>query len=427
MLRHALRDRGLPRGMEELIAIAGGAPARVEGPARVLGISTTVAVDSARFFVQEILLHPQADAYRVLGVSPDADHARIKRHYRALQQWLHPDRLANSPESVYSARVNRAWDLLRTPARREAFDATASTQKVDATGASGPAVGSHIKRWERVEHPVSTPWRPQLLGLAGLLGICGILLWLALRDTPAPTFPDHLEATRNATVEAVQPSAAESRAATAALTTPVNIPPLETPATPVVPPAEPLTAEVHPAGHAPDRNFASSDRSSDAPIAPPLPGPLAPDTATSKLRDVKHPDVQPVAVHADRDGNRSSPHAYQAQSPEWLLARHHGAREQSARLLAFLTRRNAPVPPIWRSAQALDSAEAIRQQLTRGTAFRLPKVDHGAAHWTLGENAAVFAVPVVPADRTQPQSLQVSLVWHQDAWWVDAVSVRAWP
>ncbi|WP_334143541.1 J domain-containing protein [Rhabdothermincola sp.] len=70
-----------------------------------------------------------ATHYEILGVRADASHDEIKRAYveRALR--YHPDRHASSPPAEREAaafrmqEVNAAWEVLRNPARRAAYDA----------------------------------------------------------------------------------------------------------------------------------------------------------------------------------------------------------------------------------------------------------------------------------------------------------------
>ena len=61
------------------------------------------------------------NAYSVLGVHQDADDADVASAYRALARVYHPD-VAGDGGNARMSRINAAWDRLRTPRRRDAYD-----------------------------------------------------------------------------------------------------------------------------------------------------------------------------------------------------------------------------------------------------------------------------------------------------------------
>lgn len=61
------------------------------------------------------------NAYSVLGVHQDADDADIASAYRALARVYHPD-IAGDGANARMSSINAAWDRLRTPHRRDAYD-----------------------------------------------------------------------------------------------------------------------------------------------------------------------------------------------------------------------------------------------------------------------------------------------------------------
>ncbi|PRH83414.1 J domain-containing protein [Arenimonas caeni] len=146
----AARQRPLPADVLEVVRIAAGDRAAAEFAAAALGASVDDIAEAAPFYLQQLLFAPGADSYRVLGVNPDAPDARIKDHYRWLVRWLHPDRNADEWEALYADRVNRAWQDLRQPDKRAAYDAVlagAGDEWAD-TGRVGP------------EAPTTRPVRP---------------------------------------------------------------------------------------------------------------------------------------------------------------------------------------------------------------------------------------------------------------------------
>jgi len=61
------------------------------------------------------------DAYAVLGVDPAADDDHIAAAYRMLARRYHPD-IAGEAATRRMMRINAAWDRLRDPERRAAYD-----------------------------------------------------------------------------------------------------------------------------------------------------------------------------------------------------------------------------------------------------------------------------------------------------------------
>jgi hypothetical protein len=95
------------------------------------GASAAVVTEAASFFIEQAMLHPDADSYRVLGASSNATSSDLRRNMSLLLRWLHPDR-STSERSVFAHRVTRAWNDLKTDERRMAYDrkqASAFAQK----------------------------------------------------------------------------------------------------------------------------------------------------------------------------------------------------------------------------------------------------------------------------------------------------------
>ena len=70
----------------------------------------------------------RGDPYRVLGLTPDASDAAIKRRWRQLAREHHPDRAADPVQAEVlnrrMARINAAYDVLRDPERRARLDSS---------------------------------------------------------------------------------------------------------------------------------------------------------------------------------------------------------------------------------------------------------------------------------------------------------------
>jgi curved DNA-binding protein CbpA len=61
------------------------------------------------------------NAYSVLGVRHDAADADVASAYRALARVYHPD-IAGDSGNARMSSINAAWDRVRTPRKRDAYD-----------------------------------------------------------------------------------------------------------------------------------------------------------------------------------------------------------------------------------------------------------------------------------------------------------------
>lgn len=62
--------------------------------------------------------------YRTLGVDPEADPVAIRSAYLALMRRYHPDRGGEEADPARAQSVTAAWEVLRDPGRRAAYDET---------------------------------------------------------------------------------------------------------------------------------------------------------------------------------------------------------------------------------------------------------------------------------------------------------------
>src|SRR5262245_56417756 len=63
------------------------------------------------------------NAYDVLGVADGADRSEVRAAYVNLAKQLHPDRNSGSGDAEQRLReVNQAYELLKDPERRSAYD-----------------------------------------------------------------------------------------------------------------------------------------------------------------------------------------------------------------------------------------------------------------------------------------------------------------
>jgi curved DNA-binding protein CbpA len=84
------------------------------------------------------------DAYKILQVDPEAEDEVIQAAYRRLAQKYHPD--VSDPAAESSSRmaaINSAWETLRDPIRRRAYDRERRAAKRLVDGTPPAATRSH--------------------------------------------------------------------------------------------------------------------------------------------------------------------------------------------------------------------------------------------------------------------------------------------
>jgi len=90
------------------------------------------------------------DHYRVLQVDPEAEPEIITAAYRVLARRLHPDRDVTGVEEYRMSELNRAYAVLRNPAKRQQYDAERALLQPmgPGNGADGPLrSGGLAARW----------------------------------------------------------------------------------------------------------------------------------------------------------------------------------------------------------------------------------------------------------------------------------------
>jgi hypothetical protein len=128
----AVRKAPLPADLVSLLRIAAGEEDTIRDAVRSSGRPQRVVREAAGFFIEQALLFPEADSYRVLGASSLAANFELRRNMALLLRWLHPDIDQKGERSVFAARVTKAWSDLKTPERRAAYDRQLLTSQADA-------------------------------------------------------------------------------------------------------------------------------------------------------------------------------------------------------------------------------------------------------------------------------------------------------
>ena len=117
-----IRAGPLPDGVLILLRIAAGDAEETNQVSASEGRPREMVREAASFFLEQVLLHADADSYRVLGATREASYAQLRRNMTLLLQWLHPDLDCGDARSVFAAKVTRAWNDIKTPERRDAYD-----------------------------------------------------------------------------------------------------------------------------------------------------------------------------------------------------------------------------------------------------------------------------------------------------------------
>lgn len=187
----------LPEGVGEVIRLAGAKEESLRTAADLYQSDVMEIGEAARFFLQQVLLDPDADHYRLLGVNPEADNEQIRRQHRLLMRLFHPDRHAGKEcwTDSYATRVNEAYNVLRRPEARKRYHETwinaAVTQRnaaaegrpapTDAKLPPEPAAAAYLRSASRPRSQVSKPWLYRYRsGLAAAVTVLLIVLLVAL-------------------------------------------------------------------------------------------------------------------------------------------------------------------------------------------------------------------------------------------------------
>lgn len=122
-----VHQSALPQGVTTLLEIAIGKPESLAYGQAETGLEGKALQEAANFFIEQILLDYQSDSYRTLGCGRAASHEKLRRHMALLMRWLHPDLIGMqdhmiADRQIFVTRVSRAWEDLKSPARRQAYD-----------------------------------------------------------------------------------------------------------------------------------------------------------------------------------------------------------------------------------------------------------------------------------------------------------------
>jgi hypothetical protein len=142
-----VKGESLPEGVSFLLRIAAGdADATLEA-ASSTGKSPETLQAASTFFIEQILLASGSDSYRILGARQSASAAELRSNLALLLRWLHADNVQNSERSIFVRRLTDAWNDLKTPQRRAAYDVTRKMREAERSTRgdrpAGTSAGHH--------------------------------------------------------------------------------------------------------------------------------------------------------------------------------------------------------------------------------------------------------------------------------------------
>src|SRR5262249_54239583 len=130
--------------MTFLLEVAAGEAHAVSEAIKITGRGDHVLKNAAGFFIEQVLLQPGSDSYRVLGGDCQTPQRELRRNMALIMRWLHPDLVQGGSSghqmnrSLYAARVTKAWESIKTAERRAAYTSSlAAGQTLPAAVAAG--------------------------------------------------------------------------------------------------------------------------------------------------------------------------------------------------------------------------------------------------------------------------------------------------
>jgi hypothetical protein len=117
-----VRAEPLPADIDVVLRIASADDEAIAMAAALTERPREIIQQAAEFYIEQVLLDPTADHYRVLGATIDAPTPTLRRNMALLLTWLHPDRNPSGDRAALVARITQAWDTLRNTEKRQAYD-----------------------------------------------------------------------------------------------------------------------------------------------------------------------------------------------------------------------------------------------------------------------------------------------------------------
>jgi hypothetical protein len=148
-LGRSLKSEPLPRGIELLLRIAAGSESVTAEAVKQLNRPPDTVKRACVFYIEQVLLCPTSNNYRVLGTEPHCTAAELRTNVAQLLRWVHPDATASPDRVQLALRVTEAWNALKTPERRAQYDSQLRAEEQHRSMNTLPDKFTHSKHKRR--------------------------------------------------------------------------------------------------------------------------------------------------------------------------------------------------------------------------------------------------------------------------------------
>ena len=151
------RASRLPEGVTFLLEIAAGEAQSLGRASQLTGRTERDIAKSCGFFIEQVLLCPGGDSYRILGADGGASLSELRRNMALIMRWLHPDVASDASSSIilnrslFASRITQAWETVKTDERRSAYNSSlAAKEPLPKRGTNTKPMTKTIKMAHRV-------------------------------------------------------------------------------------------------------------------------------------------------------------------------------------------------------------------------------------------------------------------------------------
>jgi len=145
------RASRLPEGVTFLLEIAAGEAQSLGRASQLTGRTDATLQKAAGFFIEQVLLYPGGDSYRILGADGGASLSELRRNMALIMRWLHPDVASDASSSVilnrslFASRITQAWETVKTDERRSAYNSSLAAKALPKRGTNTKPMTKTIK------------------------------------------------------------------------------------------------------------------------------------------------------------------------------------------------------------------------------------------------------------------------------------------